>query len=173
MWCLQQGPGVDLNPANLPWGWRSWSRHQWCWGVNYSRGCVPSPQGWDCCFIPEKAEGSWVPCAWKGTDWPSFWKTCKSWGVTTLELEGAAMGHKECVRLCLVKNCAVPGCRTGGSALRASERSLNTQERFLLNKTSGFCEEELLPAVRIYRLRSCACTSGVPTSRDMSELIFS
>lgn len=52
---------------------------------------------------------------------------------------------------------------------------LNTQERFLLNKTSRFCEEELLPAVRIYRLRFCACTLGVqvPASTDMSELIFS
>lgn len=53
-----------------------------------------------------------------------------------------------------------------------SETSL--KNRFLLNKTR-FCEEELLPAVRIYRLRSCACTSGVEvqTSTDMSELIFS
>lgn len=85
------------------------------------------------------------------------------------------MGHKECVWLCLVRNCAVLVCRTGGSTLRASERSLNTQGRFLLNKTSRFCEEELLPAVRIYRLESCACSLGVQvqTSTDMSELIFS
>lgn len=77
--------------------------------------------------------------------------------------------------LCLVRSCAVPGCRTEGSALRASGRSLNTQEGFLLNKTSRFCEEEPLPAVRVYRLRSCACTLGVqvPASTDMSELIFS
>lgn len=63
----------------------------------------------------------------------------------------------------------------GECALRASERSLDTWDRFLLNKTSRFCEEELLTAVRIYRLGSCACTSGaqVQTSRDMSELIFS
>lgn len=76
----------------------------------------------------------------------------------------------------LIQTSVVLGCELQqGLCLRASERPLNTQGGFLLTKTSRFCEEELLPAVRIYRLRSCACTLGVqvPAGTDMAELILS